>query len=273
MAFDIRDITRTLFYTKDWGGKSYNENWEEIDAMGNTIGGGKDWGANASYAAATNTQNPFTNQAGSSPWDKSGLIPGNEPGSTLPRVSGVPTGDVNTIQGATSSLAPGFGGQVQSKLLADLNLDPTVNQQDPAYRQQVDSFNYGAKRNADRQRAATAQRMYAQGTLTGGGLDSAVERIGSEQGASEQAFEGQLLGKFRDQNLDRTARALSLGTGLLSQEQEQALRGALTREGYGLQRELGLGDLNFRRDALGQQGAFQKAQMDQQALLALLGYK
>ena len=255
---------------KVWEGKTYDEDWHEIDAMGNRIGDGKDWGANAAYAGATGTQNPYTNKAGSSPWDKSGLIPGNEPGSTLAPVVGTGASDTNTIQGAPSTLTPGFGGQVQGKLLSELNLDPTVNQNDPAYRQQVDSFRYNADRSADRQRAATAQRMAAQGTAAGGGVDVAMNRILSDQGASEQAFEGQLLGRFRDQNLDRMARALTLGTGLLLQEQEQALRAALTREGYGLQRELGLGDLNFRRDALGQQMALSRADLDQRALLALL---
>jgi hypothetical protein len=104
-----------------------------------------------------------------------------------------------------------------------------------------------------RQRAQTAQRMHAQGTLSGGGFDSAVERLGSEQGAQEQAFQGQLLGKFRDQNLDRMSRALQLGTGLLSQEQEQMLRAMLTREGTSQQERLS------------------RAELEQRALLAQLG--
>ena len=117
----------------------------------------------------------------------------------------------------------------------------------------------------------TAQRMQAQGTLTSGGLDAAVQRGISDQGAQNQQFQGQLLGKFHQERLARIAQALNLGTGLLSQQQEQQLRAMLTREGYGLQRELGMGDLAFRRDALGQQTALSQAQLDQQALLALLG--
>ena len=70
---------------KNYGGKTYNEDWVPIDAMGNALGD-KDWAANAAYAAETNTQNPYTNEAGASEYDKSGLIPGNEPGSTLPKV-------------------------------------------------------------------------------------------------------------------------------------------------------------------------------------------
>lgn len=244
---------------KNWGGKSYDEDWNEIDAMGNHIGSGKDWAANAGYAAANGTQNPYTNQAGSSPWDKSGLIPGNEPGSTLGKV------------GAGSGTNSAFGQKIYDKILSDITASGTVDQNDPAYRQQVDANRYAGARQESRQRAAMAQRMAAQGTAAGGGLDSAVQRLGSERGAQEQGFEGQLLNTFRQQNLDKAARALQLGTGLLSQEQEQTLRAALTREGYGLQRELGWGDINYRRDALGQQFALSKAQLDQQALLALLG--
>lgn len=66
-------------------GKTYDQDWHEIDAMGRRLTGQKDWAANADYASKTGTQNPYTNQAGSSPHDASGLIPGNEPGSTLPK--------------------------------------------------------------------------------------------------------------------------------------------------------------------------------------------
>lgn len=72
---------------KVWNGVSYNEDWVPVDAWG-VAQGPKDWAANAAYAAANNTQNPYTNEAGASPYDKSGLIPGNESGSTLPRVEG-----------------------------------------------------------------------------------------------------------------------------------------------------------------------------------------
>lgn len=71
----------------DYNGKTYNEDWVPIDVMGNALGP-KDVAANAAWAAETGGQNPYTNQAGASPLDKSGLVPGNEAGSRLPRVSG-----------------------------------------------------------------------------------------------------------------------------------------------------------------------------------------
>jgi hypothetical protein len=249
---------------KVWEGRSFDEDWHEIDAMGNRIGDGKDWAANAGYAAANNTQNPYTNQAGSSPWDKSGLIPGNEPGSTLAPVTG---GGGTGSGGATA----GLDKAVMDKLMSEIALDGKVDQNDPVYRQGVDTHNFQSDRAADRARAAAAQRMAATGTATGGGLDSMVTRNLENQRVSDQGFEADLLGKFRDQNLERAARALTLGTGVMTAQQERDLRALLTREGYGLQERLGNADLNFRRDALGQQAALSQAQLDQQALLALLG--
>lgn len=243
---------------KDWNGQTYNEDWVPIDAMGNPLGG-KDWSANASWAASTGGQNPYTNQAGSSPWDKSGLTPGNEPGSTLAPVGG-----------SSSTGTQGLSGPVWDKLMSELNLSDTVDQNDPAYKQQIDANAYSNDRNAARQRAATAQRMAATGTASGGALDSAVQRITGDQGVQDQQFQANLLNSFHQQRLDRVAQALNLGTGLLSQQQELAMRKMLTESGYDLQRYLGNADLNFRRDALGQQGAFNQAQLDQQAMLALL---
>jgi hypothetical protein len=70
---------------QEWEGKSYDTDWFEIDAMGNRTGGKKDWGANAGAAASgmAGVANPYTNKPGSSPWDTSGQIPENEPGSTM----------------------------------------------------------------------------------------------------------------------------------------------------------------------------------------------
>lgn len=250
---------------KVFEGRTFDEDWHEINAMGERIGDGKDWEANAGYAARNNTQNPYTNQAGASPWDSSGLTPGNEPGSTLAPVGG------GSNTGGTSAAGAGLDNAVMTKLLSDISLDGTVNQNDPAYRQAVDTQAFSSDRAADRARAAGAQRMAAQGTATGGGLDSMVTRNLESQTLRDQGFEADLLGKFRDQNLERAARALTLGSGMLTAQQERDLRALLTREGYGLQERLGNADLNFRRDALGQQAALSQAQLDQQALLALLG--
>lgn len=71
----------------NYGGKTYNQDWRPINGSGEVLGD-KDWAANAAWAAETGGENPYTNAPGASEYDKSGLIPGNEPGSTLPRVTG-----------------------------------------------------------------------------------------------------------------------------------------------------------------------------------------
>ncbi len=226
---------------KDWKGVTYNEDWIPINAMGEAQGP-KDYTADAEWNAA-NKQN---------------------------------TGPGATSWQPTAPAAPSpFATNVQNKLTSELNLSDTVNQNDPAYQQQLETFRFNADRNTDRQRAAMAQRMHAQGTATGGGLDTGVERLVAQQGEAEQGFEGDLLKNFRQQNIDRMSRALQLGTGLMSQEQEQNLRAALAREGYALQKELATADLDFRKqsfyDQLGQNLGLSEAQLNQQAMLGLLG--
>lgn len=221
---------------QQWQGKSYDQDWYEVDGTGRRVSDQKDWAA-----SAANTPAPFA--------------------STAPAPAAAPAAPANTARNSA----------VNDRLLAELQVTPEVNQQDPAYRQSVETNRFNLDRAADRQRAATAQRMHAQGTLTGGGLDTAVQRINADQGAQEQAFEADLLRQFRQQNVDRMQRALQLGAGLMSQEQEQALRAQLAREGYALQRELAEDDLRYRYDALGQQLGLSEAQLNQQAMLSLLG--
>jgi len=220
---------------KFWNNQRYNTDWEPIDDMGN-VTGAKDW--DASNANPEGPSAPV-----SSPW----------------------------AQPAPAAQPSKFHGAVTDKLLAELGTPTTVDKSDPAYQQSVEAFRFNADRSADRQRAATAQRMHAQGTLSGGGLDTAVTRILDDQGGKETAFEADLMRSMRDQNIQRMSRALQLGTGLMSQEQEQALRAALAREGYALQKELAANDLDFRRDQLGVSLGLGEAQLNQQALLAMLG--
>lgn len=222
-----------------WNGKRYNEDWVPIGDMGVELGP-KDWEASRA------NERPQASSPAPNPWG----------GPSTPA--------------APKALDP-FQSNVQSKLLSELNLTPTVDKNDPAFAQQVEAQRFGADRTADRARQAMAQRMHAQGTSQSGGMDTGIGRIISDQGASEQAFESQLTDKFRGQNLDRMARALQLGTGLLSQQQERELRSILTREGYDLQKFLGMEDINFRRDALAQQLGLSEAQMNQNAMMALLG--
>jgi hypothetical protein len=227
---------------KVWDGKSYDEDFYEVDNTGARTTGVKDTAADTAWHQANPQQ--------ADPWSGSSTAP--------------------TPTTPNAAYAP-LETNVMNRLNTDINLDGTVNTADPAYAQQIQANQLQTNRAADRARAAMMQRRAATGTGTSGAVDTDVNKALEQQAFQDKTFEGQLLGQFRQQNLDRMARALTLGSGMLTAEQERQLRGELTREGYDVQRDLSADDLNFRRDALGQQLALSQADLDQRAMMALLG--
>jgi hypothetical protein len=171
---------------KQWAGKSYDEDWFEVDNRGVRTTGVKDLEAD------------HANQAMQSPWQS------QAPAPVAPPASGLNT-------------------DTERVLREQMTAPITVNQNDPAYQQAVSANRFNLDRTADRQRAAMAQRRAATGTATGGGLQTDVERILNEQGAKGTQFEADLLRAFREQNDQRQQRALALSTGLLGQDKQGAL--------------------------------------------------
>lgn len=174
-------------------------------------------------------------------------------------------------QNQTPPSGGALGGAVDQQLLTQMKPPTGVNTADPAYQQQLNSGQLANARAAERSRMAAAQRMHAQGQDASGALDAAVGGIVQQQGEADQALQAMLMDKFLSADRDRAARALQLATGLQGQ-----------REGYGLQRELGMADIGLRKDAmknqneqfydsLGQQLGLSTADMNQRAMLALLG--
>lgn len=152
-----------------------------------------------------------------------------------------------------------------------------VNTNDPAYQQQLKAQGVTSTRNAERARASAAQRANANGTIGSGGFDTQVNNIERDRGESDQRFESQLMAGELQAQRTKIAQALQLGAGIMSQEQTLAMQdrlaqldAAIRREGYGLQRDLGMADIGVRRDQLGVDTAFRGAELDQNALLALL---
>jgi hypothetical protein len=227
--------------------KTYDADFYEIDQAGNRTTGEKDWGA---WNNAQAPQGGTSTDTGPDPWSGSSVAPT----PTVP----------------DASFAP-LKSNVMNTLNTDVQNTGVVNQQDPAYQQQVQSNQLQTNLAADRARAAMAQRRAATGTGTSGAVDTDANKVLEQQAFQDKTFEGNLLDKFRQQNLDQKARALTLGSGMLTAEQERQLRGELTREGYDVQRDLSADQLNYQRDALGQQLALSQAGLDQQAMMALLG--
>lgn len=225
---------------KSWNGQDYDEDWNTLGPMGVRTGGRADQGTQDAWNAA-HPSSPNTNQF-SAP---------------------APTGPTTDWQGLSNN--------VMGAINRDINRTGVVDQADPAYRQAVDANELQTNLAAQRARAAAVQRRAATGTGTSGAVDTDVNKILEDQALQNKTFEGNLLGQFRQQELARAQQGLQLGSGMLTAEQERQLRAALTREGYDVQRDLAADDLNFRRDALGQQLGLSQAQMDQQAMLALLG--
>jgi hypothetical protein len=181
-----------------------------------------------------------------------------------------------------------FGQTVQDSIQRDLGR-PTVDPNDPVIAAQTAAFRRASQRGAERERASAAQRANANGTLGSGGFDARADQIVEDQGYRDADFESSLLASELSGARDRTARAQQLGAGLLSQERQLGLQDKLgtndsliRRNALMLQQQLGLGDLDLRRlglnnqnqqfyDSLGQQLGLSEAQLNQQALLALLG--
>jgi hypothetical protein len=225
---------------------NYDQDFYPIDNWGNRTGD-KDWGAwNQAQAGPTET----SQDKGPDPWSGSSVAP-------TPTVH-------------DTSFDP-LKGNVMNTLNTDVQQTGVVNTQDPAYAQQMQANALQTDRAADRARAAAIQRRAATGTGTTGAVDTDINKVLENQAFQDKTFEANLMDKFRQQNLDQKARALTLGSGMLTAEQERQLRGELTREGYDVQRDLAADDLNYRRDALGQQLALSQAGLDQQAMMALLG--
>jgi len=229
---------------RNWDNKSYDEDFWEVDGSGQRTGNQAD----AATQQAWNAANPNTPAQG-----------------TGSNVAPTPTTPAPTADWQ------GLSNNVMGTVNKDMTWGGTVDQNDPAYKQQVDANQLQTDRAADRARAAMAQRRAATGTGTSGAVDTDVNKVLEQQAYQDKTFEGGLLDKFRQQGLDQKSRALQLGSGMLTAEQERALRGSLTREGYDVQRDLAADDLSYRRDALGQQLALSQADLDQRAMMALLG--
>jgi hypothetical protein len=162
------------------------------------------------------------------------------------------------------------------------------NPDDPIFKGQTAAFQRASDRDTARKRAELAERSAARGTLNAGGFDVDTERILTEQGQNEQAFETQLAGTELRSQRDQVMRALELGAGRLSDTERNALAerlaqldAALRREGLALQGLLGNRSLNIQErgqsnqnnqfyDQLGASIGLNQAQLNQNAILQLL---
>lgn len=195
------------------------------------------------------------------------------------------------IADATPAKAPVITDEVTALLrqrLKDLG-QPMDILGDPIYQNQLKAFNVQSQRDADRTRAAEAQRRAVSGT---GGLSTAVRGINEAQGERNQAFGANLAAQRfqqREAQLNQAiqmARAVGQDDVAMQLENEKlklAVEALRVQQGLGmadigLRRELGLGQLGLGQQQLGlgyDQLGFNYANlqnsMNRDAVLAALG--
>lgn len=195
---------------------------------------------------------------------------------------------------AATMKTPAITSQVTDLLkqrLGELS-GPFDIQSDPTYQGQVRAAQVASLRGADRQRAALAERMAANGQLaggTGGGFDAGVNGILEQQRESDRGYAAGLAGdrlNAREQQLMQAiSMARSVGQDDVANQlelQRLQLQQELGRSDLDLRAELGRGQLGLGQAQLGQQGDLGYANlglgyaglqnsMNRDAILALLG--
>jgi hypothetical protein len=191
-------------------------------------------------------------------------------------------------------------GAFQSALLAKLNSDPNdVSTKSAEIAGAVQAGRLSDQRGAERARQIARERQVAQG-ITGGGAQTELDGIEQQRGESAAMRESGLVGDLAKRKEAALLQTLALAGNQLSGEETRALQerlgmldATIRREGIAQQGQLGGRDLDLRdklgsgnlnlgllgllsgREQFGQQLGLQAgiagANLNQQALLSLLG--
>lgn len=227
--------------------------------------------------------------------------PGTPGAPTTP--GGQPTGLSGVLGGTATPGATGGGqpttvaGAFQQALINRLT-PQDLTTQNPAIKGSI-----AANRNAEARGMRSTQELLAERAASSGqsgGFESGLRRAAGDSAGRQAAFEGNALADLHRQQSADLTNALQLGGGLLSTQQQQDLQrygvdleAMLRREGLAQSGQLGNRELDIRNTLglgqldLGNRGLAQnesqfgrqlganlglgQAQLNQQALLALLG--
>jgi hypothetical protein len=164
-------------------------------------------------------------------------------------------GTTSTGTATSTSGIPNLGTSAMSKALQDyltstISSDPYDVSNDPGVRAASEAYRNSAERSLASNREAMAERMNAEGTM-GGGLDSWVANAYQGMGESVAANDVQLVLNRQAQKLGQLQNALTTGAGLLTGDQEAAIRMQIAN----LQNALGQGQLDYQGKALDYQDA------------------
>lgn len=181
-----------------------------IDVGGNfndDIQGNENWWWGAELDA---NGNPYPDAGGA----------GGAAGGAGAGASGLSGGAGGTGSG---SMQTGYDGLVQ-QLQQFINQSPVDVSTNPAYRGAIDAYNAQQQRGAESTRNAIAERMAASGQTNSGAYDAQLLKAEQTADLNKASFAGDLGYRALESQRDDILQALQIGAGLMTAEQEMALR-------------------------------------------------
>ena len=177
-------------------------------------------------------------------WQVDG-IPG-EGGAPAPAGGGGAAPGAGGGGGGGGSTNP-FGDDVRRRILELMGMDISGIGDSQAVRAQMSAYERAQQRQAEQAQAGLAERRNAQGLGSSGAFDTDLERMRQLQGEQGGSFNAGLVGEEINRVREMGMQALQMGAGILSADQEIALRRWLG-ELQNAQFNLGLG---YNYDQLG----------------------
>jgi hypothetical protein len=194
--------------------------------------------------AQPESQTPGTDalvQAMGSPSGQSSIYP---PGTNLQALGQSAPSQSSTLPITQTAPNP-LNANIQGYLNQTLTSDPyNVTLDDPGVAASSEAYRRSQERSLLKNREAMAERMSVEGTM-GGGLDSWVSDAYQSMGDAVAANDANLVLGRQQQKLSQLQSALTTGSGLLTSDQDAAIRMEIAR----LQNELGQGQLAYQNNA------------------------
>jgi hypothetical protein len=245
------------------------------------------------YTAALNAAPAPPTTGGGSPAPPGGIPAA--PTTAGQALTAPATAGATVAPGAPTTAAGAFQQALVNRLTA-----PPVTAQSPELAGAIGANKLSQQRGFERDRSLLAERSAANGTSGSGGFDAQLLGLSQNRSAQEGQFAGNAVLQRSQQQANELTQALTLGGGLLSQQDQLAMQQRLAelnaqiqRESLAAQTSLGTQDLGLRRDlgqgnlnlgllsallqnqqfgqGLGLQAGIAGQQFNQNALLGLLG--
>jgi len=166
---------------------------------------------------------------------------------------GAPAGSAGPTGGGTEpgpgpgpSPTSSFNDAIRQQILKLMGMDLSNLDQNPAIQAQSSAYARAQQRAAEQARASIMERLNAQGLGSSGAADTRMDRMRQIQGEQSGGFNANLIAAEIDAIRNQGAQALNLGAGILSTDEENALRTWLAN----IQRMEYYDRLGFDRDAL-----------------------